>query len=84
MTTKPPTNSTTRFVLDENQIRTIMHDCAKVNGGTMKRRNDKVQQQCANLFDAGHRCIVIRPGAPFTYTYCGQKGDCCESNNKII
>ena len=68
-------------ILSEKQVKgfvKLFNECS--SDARMSRRNDKVMDQCDKLFDQGHRCIVIKPGTPFTYRYCGQKF--CERSTK--
>lgn len=66
-------------ILGDAKLQLIMNDFNKVDGPVIKKRNDLVFKHCGKLFDSGHRCIVIKPGSPFTYNWCGQKGDECEA-----
>ena len=71
-----PKNS---IILKGEDVAKLMIAVSNSESETNNRRNALVMKQVNNLFDQGHRCVVIKGGSPFTYKYCGKKGKKCEA-----
>ena len=69
-------NDRQRVILTDKQVLCLINDSSKDE--VAKRRNKNVMKQCQNLFDKGHRCVLIKELNPLYYTWCGHTPVCLE------